>query len=494
MSVFELNNNIYTASEKEKILYDYPSITIQKSEIRGPHNISTQNYFSIPYINQTSTPNIEYTSINDTTPQKFNVKNIYYYGLLHNNIQGLTTGRDSDPNIIGELVIEHTSISNSIKLYSCYLLKKYNPGQTQMGSDIDTTIELMDTDVINTPIIMNSAITKADKCIVYNDGANKIIMVNTSPIMIVDNTALVIYNSATNSGYDTTTRLFSINAPTMYKLINGINITMRKEEDIYIDCQPTGVSDKEVSTYNIPLNSETSKEKQQLDFMKTTVNFVIFIIGLIAASYGVPILYKTIVINKIIDYFGQAKNSSDDSKEKGYIRIKTVDIFIFIFIATLILSIFGYGKANGDYISFMVCLFLTIFYILSAVLITVKKQDEKFMTFERKTLSYPIETDDSDEKQDLFTTIFKYVSIADISKFVGETFDLIWKNISTIFGVEIVYLIIMLSLGLTGQFSPNKITNQNLALMFGLQGGIILMFLILLLSVLLEKNNRASPE
>jgi capsular polysaccharide biosynthesis protein len=73
-------------------------------------------------------------------------------------------------------------------------------------------------------------------------------------------------------------------------------------------------------------------------------------------------------------------------------------------------------------------------------------------------------------------------------------FQLIWKNISTIFGVEMVYLIIMLSLGLTGQFSPNKTINQNLAIMIGLQGGIILMFLILLLSVLLEKNNRVSPE
>jgi capsular polysaccharide biosynthesis protein len=52
----------------------------------------------------------------------------------------------------------------------------------------------------------------------------------------------------------------------------------------------------------------------------------------------------------------------------------------------------------------------------------------------------------------------------------------------------------MLSLGLTGQFSPNKTINQNLAIMFGLQGGIILMFLILLLSVLLEKNNRVAPE
>uniref|UniRef100_A0A6C0EDI4 Uncharacterized protein n=1 Tax=viral metagenome TaxID=1070528 RepID=A0A6C0EDI4_9ZZZZ len=484
MSVFKLNDNTFVASKQEKILYDYPTITIQKSEIKGPHNISSQNYFSIPYINQTSTPNFEYTPINATTPETYAVKKIYFFGLLHNNIQDVTTGRDSDPNIIGELVIEHNSITTRKVLYTCHLLKKYNPGQTQLGTDIDTVIDLMDADAINASIILNSSISKAIKYIVYEDGPGKLIMINTNPIMIVDNTTAFV------STYDTKTTLFGINAPNVYKIIDGINITIRKEEDIYIDCKPTGVSDEEVSTYNIPLLSETSNQKQNLDFMKMTVNFVIFIVILIVASFGIPILYKAVVINKVIQLVGLAENS--ENVKLGHIRIKTIDVFIFLFFALLILVIFGYGKENGDYNSFMVCLFLSVFYILSSVLISVKKQDEKYMTFDKKNLSYPIDKD-GDKDDNLINSIIQYISVSDIGQFLGETVNLFIKNVSTIFGFELIYFIIILSLGLTNQFSPNKKINQNLAIMFGLRGGIMLIFLILIFAVVFKKNNRIVP-
>ena len=487
MSVFKLNDNTFVASSQEKILYDYPSITIQKSEIRGPHNISSQNYFSVPYINQSSTPNFEYTTTGSAKPETYAVKNIYFYGLIHDNIVGVTTERDSDRNIIGELVIEHNSITTRNVLYTCHLLKKYNPGQTQLGTDIDTIIDLMESDGINVPIVLNSSISKATKYIVYNDGPSKTVIVNANPIMIVDNTTTFV------STYDSKTTLFNKNAPNVYKVIDGMNITIRKEEDIYIDCQPTGVSDEEVSTYNIPLMSETSKQKQQLDFMKMTVNFVIFIFILIIASFGVPIMYKAVVINKVIEFFGTQKNANDTDKLQGYKRIKTVDIFIFGFFAILILSIFGYGKENGDYNSFMVCLFLSIFYILSSALISVKKQDENYMTLKDKTLSYPIEDPDDKDKDNLINAIIQYIDISDIGMFLGETAKLFTDNITTIFSIELVYLIIMLSLGLTGQFSSNQKINQNLAIMFGLQGGIILIFLILVLAIVFKKNNKVAP-
>lgn len=483
MSVFKLDDNTVVSTTQEKILYDYKSINIIKNEIREPGNISSHNYFSVPYINQTSTPNFEYTKVSSTKPETYSVKNIYFYGLIHDNIKGLTTGADADKNIIGELVIEHSSLSSRNKLYTCHLLKKYNPGQTQIGSDIDLIMDLKDSDAINAAIVLNSAIPKADKYIAYNDGQFVIVMVSTAPILVVDNTTAFV------STYDTTTTLFTKNAPSKYSIINGTNVTMRKEEDIYIDCQPTGVSDEEVSTYNIPLMSETSKQKQQLDFMKMTVNFVIFIVILIVASFGVPILYKAVVINKAIEFFGQNKNADDSSKLPGYKRIKTVDIFIFAFFVILILSIAGYGKDNGDYNSFMVCIFLSVFYILSSVLISVKKQDENYMTLKDKTLSYPIINPDGEDKDDIINSLIKYTNIKDIGEFLGETATLFWNNISTIFGIELVYFIIILSLGLTKQFNSNPKINQNLAIMFGLQGGIMLIFLILVLAIAFKKEH-----
>ena len=488
MSVFKLDDNTVVSTTQEKILYDYKSINIIKNEIREPGNISSHNYFSVPYINQTSTPNFEYTTVSSTKPETYSVKNIHFYGLIHDNIKGLTTGADADKNIIGELIIEHKSLSSQKVLYTCHLLKKYNPGQTQIGSDIDLIIDLKDSDALNAAIVLNSAIPKADKYIAYNDGQFVIVMVSTAPILVVDNTTAFV------STYDTTTTLFTKNAPSKYSIIDGTNVTMRKEEDIYIDCQPTGVSDEEVSTYNIPLMSETSKQKQQLDFMKMTVNFVIFIVILIVASFGVPILYKAVVINKVIESFELQNVEGDNSKLRGHVRIKTVDIFIFAFFVILILSIFGYGKDNGDYNSFMVCIFLSVFYILSSVLISVKKQDENYMTLKGKTLSYPIEKADDDDKDNLIKSLIKYIYISDIGKFLGETADLFSNNISTIIGIELVYFIIILSLGLTKQFNSNPKINQNLAIMFGLQGGIMLIFLILVFAIAFKKKNKVGVE
>jgi hypothetical protein len=114
----------------------------------------------------------------------------------------------------------------------------------------------------------------------------------------------------------------------------------------------------------------------------------------------------------------------------------------------------------------------------------VKKQDENYMTFDRQNLSYPKYKKDDN----LIDAITQYFSVGDLGKFFGDTAGSIIANGWTIVGFELIYFIIILSLGLTNQFSTNKKINQNLAIMFGLQGGIMLIFLILIFAVVFKKK------
>jgi len=119
---------------------------------------------------------------------------------------------------------------------------------------------LSDRNSVSASIILNNLIPEQDNCIVYNSDSNprKPVFVFTTPIQVNESTAGELKN------YISTTSLFNVNAPTRYTIIPKANIIKQKEDEIYIDCNPAGVSDQEIQTYNVPINSEYTNEKTKL--------------------------------------------------------------------------------------------------------------------------------------------------------------------------------------------------------------------------------------
>ena len=108
MSYFDTTANI---AEDDKIVYDYSRTTLNKSEIRS----AGQKYFSIPFIRNKVDPDMVYTMNGEN--HKYKTREIYIFGLIHNNITNITT---TDPSIIGELKrfpVFYTNIS-IMKFYS----------------------------------------------------------------------------------------------------------------------------------------------------------------------------------------------------------------------------------------------------------------------------------------------------------------------------------------------------------------------------------------
>lgn len=369
MSYFDTTTNIVEDDKCSlaKIVYDYSRTTLNKSEIRS----SGQKYFSIPFIRNKVDPELVYTMNGENN--KYKTRELYIFGLIHNNITNITT---TDPTIIGELVIKSTDNNNNPQ-YSCYLLKAPPSGADGVSTDLDTILYLLDEkSQLTVDVTLNSTIVSQNSCIIYDDGPNKV-MVFTTPILISSYVAGIIQGQSSTSGYDTVTSLFNMNASS-YSVISGKCITIKGDEEIYIDCNPVGVdtTDGEEASYQytIPINSYLMKEKQEMDYMKQMMNFCLVLLLLVFIYFSVPMFYKNVIIDKLID-MGKC-DSGDDS---CFTRIRTIDVFLSLFLIVLAIILISVGQTAGSTTITFLGIFTVFFYALSFAVVQFNKQNEKFM-------------------------------------------------------------------------------------------------------------------
>jgi len=471
MSYFDPTQNI---AYNNKILYDFFKTTIQKNEIQSPDTNSSINYFKVPYVNNSSNPNFYYTK-NGTTIS-YSIQNLYIFGLIHNNITGVSDNK----NIIGELVIELNSTSG--KCYVCFLLQKAPIYLGSTNGDIDLLLKLKNnTDDLAMDFTMNSFINNQESVIQYNsDSNNSSVFIFMSPINVNSDSAGVIKD------YGITTNMFSTNAPTNYYVIKSNNISLKIDEQIYIDCNPTGESQETIQTYNLPINSELMNGKQEMDYMKTSVNFAMFAVLLVVSYFLVPNIYKFMVIDKIIYFF---KKNNDIETNTGVnpvlTRIRSADILIGLYFFITASILFTIGMTNDNASMNYGFLFILVFYILSTSLIIDRKKDKTFMSYyyENKLFEFPYELTSND----------RFTNFDDIWKFVGKVFKyVIFTAGPKVLIADLFFFITLLLLWLFGQINSSLFTFLSLA------GCLyVLPILVPLLTLVNEgaiKSNKVKPE
>ena len=395
-------SNFYPNKNKDfdhHIVIDYQRVTLNKNEVSIPDD--GRGGVIILYSNTTSENNFFYTD--KGTQYNYMHTKIHVYKTIHFNIDGITTNNE---NIVGELIIEHTTSSNQNKLYTCYLLETKSLQITD-ENEIDRMLAIKDRQEPTIEVELNTIIPKQNSCIVYNDNSNTV-CVFTTPILI--NTASKD-NIINNFGNVTT--MFDNYPPqdNSYIVIPSNNISKRDAEEIYIDCSPTGASEEEQNTYNIPINSKMATESQESDIMKTTVNYGIFVLAMIVSYITVPLLYKNLIID------GSAIAFQNDEKAR-FTRIRAADILIGLVMFSLVSSLVSTGSATDDYKLISIGIFTFVFSILSYGLIQLKKTDISFTTTKV-------------EKQNI---ISDYTS-DNAEKIDAIPFDELWPTISVIIGI-----------------------------------------------------------
>jgi len=440
MSYFSLKDPNNPVNTVDKIVYNYFSTQINRSDIQtNPNESGDDTYIMMPFPNTTASYNLVYTG--GDRQKNFGSTNLYIYGLLHKNISGITT---NNSNIIGELVLEH--VSANATAYSCFFITQ-SSNSNPRTNDIDNIYFLLnDPNSVSANVVLNNLIPTQENCIIYksNSDPRKPVFLFTTPIQVNASTAAEIKN------YVRKTDLFNVDAPAQYTIIPKASIVKQEDDEIYIDCNPTGASDEEIQTYNVPINSEYSDEKNKMDFMKTTVNFFTFIVGLTFCYFAVPQLYKVIIVDKTILFHEKYATSVPNI----WVRIRSADLWISIATGIVFLMLLIIGFQNSNYTYITTALFICVFYGLSFSILQNSKMDKEYMTLRTPTMTRfkPYEIPPADGEP------IKYFKAKDLLNLAVQSIMFFGKEcIPSYIGAAIMYLVLLFAtLYLSGNFTKEK--------------------------------------
>jgi hypothetical protein len=376
--------------KKSKLQLGYRNTNIKDTDISIDVNA---NALSINY-NTTKQLNMYYPKKSDL----YNATKIKVYRILHNNIKDVTcdskgTSIAAKNKIIGELVIENTSSSSSNKIYVCFLLKTGSINKTKELDNIIQKPYLTEQTVTSFKFDLNDYIPSST-AYVYSSNNDKVI-VFTKPLTIYSSQNRIL-------GYATTTTLFNNKPTDRKKSYSKINYAVSGKKSrvgsmgagsmdakgIYIDCKPTGVSNSKIAAYNVPINSEYTRDAAKIDFMKMTIQLCFVFIMMLIIYFVVPFFYKAAVIdsvNKFVKepYTEEIKGFPDsgftDLDKARFVRIRTADtmILIYCFIIFGILMHEGFKGNNFDLI--MWGLYFSIMFGLGFSTVQFSKTNREFM-------------------------------------------------------------------------------------------------------------------
>lgn len=365
MPSFDILKNLSDTDKNNKIVYDYNSIDIKKDEIKLDAN-NVKIAVSYPV----NVPNVTYPN----GLASYNATAMYISQNIHNNISQIPRSATA------ELIIEHTAITGFGTLYTCFFLEFIKDSKEK--NDLDKVIGLYNNKNQNSiSFNLNKTIPPQDYCVVYKPTNSITIMVFTNPIYLNKESADKFVSLKL-----TPTTLFS-NYKENYIVLPKSNISQRGEDEIYIDCTPTGESAETIATYNVPIQSEYTRDWGKLDFMKMTIQLLMVFILLLTTYFGVPITYKRVVvdnINRLIENDIHSVKTTTTTTKSGrafagkHIRNIIVDWVLLMFSSFIIAFSFVYSITSKNYNYVLYTVYLFIFSILSIGILAFNKSSGYF--------------------------------------------------------------------------------------------------------------------
>ena len=388
-----LYKNTSNTDNNELIQYNYYATKLYKNQYEK--TLENGGYIKIPFVNANSISNPNF--IYNPTQIKYTTKYLYIIKKSH-SFPG-----DYD----GELIIEHNPITNSdIPIYTCILLKTKKEVHEEtvidkiINQSFDPYLELRLNDFIQlnkTCLVNNYTNVFVFPAIIFINHSF-LNMNNLSPILFsqydpIDYTTISIkkiqneMSNHTNEGFLGETITEGLQNPkkrrtrAAAKVAEQVKInaavafsTGNKKNEIksdYItndvmDCVPVNINDKEMDTIEMtPVSGSYASYKGETNYLSTVINFFVFIIIFGFSALGVPAFYEFAFVKS----FRKFKTNED-------YKILNMTIYFVILCLCFTLSITLFGIMNKSILMPAIGVFLTIFVIISIVIIfLLKKQD-----------------------------------------------------------------------------------------------------------------------
>ena len=313
------------STTQKKVVYNY------KTE-KGTYNDDTNKMELV--VSQ----NNNFFMLEDGEMQSYTAKNIYFTKVIH-----YLDGQD----IIGEVVVEHEG-----GVYTVFPLKSGAYAETDIDGIINGGTS---TDYKN--ITLNNMIPRQTNCKYYNT-MNYSVYFFDQPIEINSEPTLDNDESGLSSYVDETTAI-------EYQSISQANISEQSDDDIYIDCSPTGASQDELDTYEVPINSRMTSDLGQRRMEEMATNFFFFVI-LVAITYFVsPTAYKVGITDYVLLTFDISKLlpkdvSGEDPKLILHSYRKALDTIVLGFSFVLFCLLMGSNVISGIIFAFFILMSMAI--------------------------------------------------------------------------------------------------------------------------------------
>lgn len=374
---------------KTELFYNYKPITIYNSDISEKTNnndntiMKKQNTIeksliqinNIFYKIQVNNKNNNFT-YNVLKPSDYTLSNIYLYGLIHNNISDITT---NDDDIVGEIVLEHTSSETNSKIYVCVLIRRSE--QKLKSTMIDKLVSNIQnlSDIKYTEFDFNVEIPEQSKCIHYKDivdsnyssnfGMYGTIQTNNEIFIFIDP---IVVSSETASFFNSLsyeTNLFKIDAPIYPTCIKFQETTVEgfvEGATNYMECTLANESEETVLSTTVPINDNILSS---LNGYKMVVNSLFFILFGLITYLAIPGFYEIAIITNIKSNLTILSPQPELSTVlQGADIIISFIIFIHIFIYILL------GSTHTSFYNLIAAgIVITGFYIISYSLIYYNK-------------------------------------------------------------------------------------------------------------------------
>lgn len=289
-------------------------------------------------------------------------------------------------DIDGILVLEHSNSSNEA-LYFCIPIKH------QKGSNTSSVSHLIDV-IINEggtiPFNLEQDLYNELQVAYYEKNSGK----KQGHYILLDTIIYVPQNVKLIENSDTEISDINLNhADLKHDDYTGQNVKILKfhsDDQIYIDCNPTGESPETIAAYNIPINSEYANTEKKGNFERQAVYSGFFAFVLLLTYFFVPFYYKTYIIESIVNWYDDdkmdgalqyvdEKGKKNDLKNyySAELRISAINKFIFILAGLYITTnlIYGIIEKSND---FIIAMYAAAWFSVAVFSIIVKGEGKMF--------------------------------------------------------------------------------------------------------------------
>lgn len=411
-----------------EISYRYNNTKIYKNQIDNSIDLG---YITLPYACSTCEQDV--TIIENTNRKLYKTSTIYI---------SKSSNLITDISYDGELLVKHKSSDEKI-LYVYFLLKT----DTSMDkTPVDNLIDFINS-TSTEPIFHEFSLTS----LVNNNNDKKSIFYNIddNTKVFILSTPYKIQNYFDSSFTSTFLPIITITPPT-YAVINQIKIeSFRNQFRAGIEgftegmtntayCQPIDMTDPSGSIIsddpqlNIPLTGRYSPNDATNNVIRTSINFMAFVLVLGFTYLLTPIIYNDFIIG-LIDYTGQGKMD----------RLRSIDMytcFVFIMITFGFITV---GVQKNESSNTIIGFFLGLFFIISMAIIQTKKITGTWF------------------KEIFPTDDINYENIAfgeDLGRFIGDNLSTLKENIPLL---VLIFFILFLFLFIFGVFNKGVFKPRN---------------------------------